>query len=826
MRKINVILQTRYMESYDNTQIAPVILLEEYMDLVRRTNENQGLPFWGQQRLWDSDLRKNPNRPDEYQNYAPYRHLSKRIVPTRNYSRAPQLTSGSRDISPFLLKWSGELQFKYIIHIGYEWFLDSPCRDPEAKEPILPVVKNQHARFEKFSKTAAVNCAFAQQSKLAMIYAIVDVSEEENPKEISSSQLFESMQWQRYKLQVGFENDQENLDGLVHAMELKVTNSDNFDTYVAALEQMFDKDLDAASATYHCQLEFQTILSYANYLGEQQIGLLINTQSMAVMGNILRSTNFLRNTVPQSMETFTPLQMTKYIPVHEQLKNDEYTPLGECARVPVVIMAPGHSGQIQNTILSKDKKSALHELKSNLMHVAVLYRDAAPGTYVHETIFPADPMTNIITHNYLNDVGNPDIMPDESWESKSEQIYQLVPRNFNGLNEWRVWAKYKRCIWNYQWKLCRAFAHFNAERIANEIGHVPVTSMIRHEETKRESIPTVQVPVTEYQLNGTLHKWGGKTTTKMAVETARIISGYMDTGVTEAIGLTPSMALGIKLDSEISCLIARNRFQNRDFSVWHYQSGFTSAKYDKDGVLKKARSRIAHKKEHPEDRSLKNAGDYEIGDRPMLNSLKKGIAGNQTQIRQKHEDQGRQKVLEQVKISQDVCESQIMEKNAKWTDTNIAEVAAHYKQITDYDVIDAVVDIQTTDETELNMVPWVVLNDDEFISLLRSVNCPDDLFRMYKRYLSPAYILTIAQLQTVLEQHKLRNASVLVDAYRTMWEGTVMEEVVVAEMQGEETPSRERIEEQLTTIYAIQDLRAEIQIVKLARDIENSKLKI
>ena len=103
-----------------------------------------------------------------------------------------------------------------------------------------------------------------------------------------------------------------------------------------------------------------------------------------------------------------------------------------------------------------------------------------------------------------------------------------------------------------------------------------------------------------------------------------------------------------------------------------------------------------------------------------------------------------------------------------------------------------------------------MINDTNFIALLKTVQSADDLFNIYRNNLNPTYILTLSQLQTVLNRHKMPNASKLCDAYARFWQSTALEEVVIAEVQRENEISVERLEEVTRTIFAIQNVRAEI----------------
>ena len=583
---------------------------------------------------WDRDLRKNTELPDGPENFNGNSHLLKRIVPTRNDSAAPTLNAGSGSIAPFNLPWDGPLNYRYIIQLSLEWLIESPYSVVRHKNLTNPKTKNSHV-YQKFLKTNALNCAFNQGSKSVFELAIVDVSDSYEPITISRKDFFKTNNWRNYKEKLGFEDDDEHLDAFYMMQELACTKNDNFDIFAAAKNDPRADNLDSAAGTYYLNMECQLAHSMTNHMGREKIGIQIMTQSMSGLGNMIRSNSYLDNLIPKFMLDYNPIQLMTYKPVYEELRNAERVPLGEMAKYPIIYWTPASSNFLQNEVAQTSENNPTDKLRSNQVNIAILYKGAAPDSYVHESIITADRATNIVTHNKLNDIGNPVILHERTENDQKKQIFVVRPRgDTEGDLKWSVPADYSLTKWNVRTRGTKATNILNAERC--ERSDYPITGrcVSRYRKNEFDSNKVVQINQSEFKGRNKIKRIGFTTKAMAGLEAAKIMTSYVMTECTTSPGVCVSTALGFAVPHAVKNQIAENRKFNLRFRKYYYQSGFIANTYDQGATLRKAENRYKWKSAHPEERNQDRVETNNNAPNVVKNTLEKSLLGNLQQLRE------------------------------------------------------------------------------------------------------------------------------------------------------------------------------------------------
>jgi len=813
--KVNLKLQHRYRGTYDPKILASKGNLVKMFKLVKHTNNLQGFGIFGRTFNWPKHLKITHSAPDTVDNMKKYSRLARKIAITEYGRPGPAVTIFGRRPAPFVSMPKVKILDKICVFINYDYFTHKP--DMKVKQykftaKNLGPYANKAEAYEDFPKSTATNICYEQGQKTANIITIVDYTIEDAPVEMSTAELFKTLQWKKYAVKHEIGNDEEHLEWLLILMSLNITRSGNADKYIQAIRNVepFVQNRDAAAMKWFCNLEMQYLISVNNALSEFGISIGIFVTSVAVHGNILRSVNAFKNEIPSFMAKYTPKELLSYKAEAQEIEESNKIEIGETVEFPIVIVTPAQGNEVQNTIENSEQN--MHELigkeiRNNLLHVTVIKKKLAseievkvdPRTkkrteerkvqHMWEGLTSSDAIGTVIMHNELNKLGNPVILEDTVSASLTDKIYKL------GTSVGECTADYSEASTDHEYRSSKTIAFFRGEsaELKNSDNEMFITAALSRDirpkhgddpavEKELENMIDIKMPkieIAKYQtIEGEkcVYK-GGPTAALLAEFCGRLAWTVKTTKQTETEVLKPSNVFGIRIFDNSEGTTSRDRvFQNRCPEFAHQNQNITR-EYLREKIEEKANTRLDGKLKHPDFRKHKDKNKYS----KMTMSMEILLNGAQScagRIQQKrrfvntnlYQTISRDLMHDKINDNFDKMQIEAKQNIDRAFDCNLRKIYKGQKQ--------AMQDLLDTSPKKFQMVPKFILENEDFISKLGKVHSMKDYCKMVAKDFDTRYILTKVQMEIILEKFRKLHKNKLRRIIDELWESSIMYSII------------------------------------------------
>ena len=285
-------------------------------------------------------------------------------------------------------------------------------------------------------------------------------------------------------------------------------------------------------------------------------------------------------------------------------------------------------------------------------------------------------------------------------------------------------------------------------------------------------------------------------------------SAVLDGKLNIAPGFMVTEALGVRRFADLRKTIGIERKPQENYGTHWYQSGARTDKYSQYSTLSKALRRHSHKLQNPTHTNATWDPNYARKERPTLETLQKGVAGNLQQLDRRELESG---IVELNRVQNNHALEQI----ANYTDNlhisareTVRASTKSKRLVTDNLKKTAMTALAKGSIGNERRVPYNVLYDMEFVDMLTRVRNYQDLQNIYMFHRNMTFLLSLPQLEVMLKTHAFRNARCLRIAYDMLWSDNESLDLMKAQVRTkDETHSKELLDERLEEIEGLDDIR-------------------